>query len=233
MSGKIKNAFSEIHAEESLKIKTKQAILQKKKKKIPLSLSLSPIFIVILLTFYFTPFSYISIDINPSFILEVNAFNRIVKINAIDDDANTLLNSISIKHSHYIDAIKSIETTELFSPYRDAYKEITIISNTQKNSEKIMQNINQCGFGGTQIKCHIGTPDLKEQADETTISFGKYRVYLELLKENPDLKVEDISHLSMHQLQSLLNSKEFYEIPSTENNEQPQKKGHLYGNHKN
>lgn len=65
---------------------------------------------------YFTPTARINIDINPSFELEVNRFDKVISVNALNDDGKKLAETSDIKFAGYDEALcrildyKSVET---------------------------------------------------------------------------------------------------------------------------
>lgn len=46
---------------------------------------------------YASPYSYVSLDVNPSIEYIVNRFDRVLKINAVNDDGEEILNTIGLK----------------------------------------------------------------------------------------------------------------------------------------
>lgn len=209
MSGKIKKAFSEIHADESLKRKTFEKITAKP-KCIPFGYKLAPAMAIMVLMFmgkiYFTPVSYISIDINPSIELEINTFDRVIEVIAGNVDAEKIVHSVSLKNLNYVDAMELLENTASFAPYKDSYTEITVISRNNRNSSQIVENIKSCGFGGENVFCYSGGKDCREIAEENGISTGKYRAYLELKEVNPDITIEEIRDLPMATIRKMIES---------------------------
>ena len=57
---------------------------------------------------YFTPVSYMSIDINPSIQLALNIFNRVIDVSALNGDGEIILETISVKNNTAEDSVKKI-----------------------------------------------------------------------------------------------------------------------------
>ncbi len=208
MSGKIKNAFLEIRADENLKSKTFEKITAKKAKKhIHLGYKLAPIMaavaIIVFGGIYFTPVSYISIDINPSIELSINTFDRVIGVSASNEDGEEIVNSVSLNNLSYLEALELLDDTESFADFTDSYTEITVISD---KSDEIIQGIENCGFNNQNISFHSANIELKEQALENDISFGKYRAYLELLEVNSSVEVTEIANLPMKVIREMIES---------------------------
>ncbi|XMB72409.1 hypothetical protein RJI07_00535 [Mycoplasmatota bacterium WC30] len=72
--------------------------------------SLTSLVIIFLLTFFIyvrmTPVTTLTIDINPSFEVELNAFDRVVSITGLDDEATTFLDSIKAKNKKVDDLVE-------------------------------------------------------------------------------------------------------------------------------
>ncbi len=210
MNGKIKVAFSEIHADENLKKQSFKNIIEKtrQKRKIPTIYKLIPMgaiasLLLIFGHFYFAPVSFISIDVNPSIELSINTFDRVILATASNGDAQKILETVNLNNLHYIDALETLDTSESFNDFSGEYTEITVIS---ENSEKIITDIEGCDFGGQNIAVHSANITLKEEAAESGLSFGKYRAYLELLEINPSIEIQDIENFSMSELRDLIES---------------------------
>ncbi len=206
MSGKIKNAFGEIQAHEHLKMQTFENITAKKAKRtLPLTVKLAPamaVFVMlILVNVYLTPVAFISIDINPSVELSLNTFDRVIDVTADNKDGAAIINSLNLKNLNYVDALELLDDTENFTEFTDSYTEITVISD---NSTEIIHNIEGCGFNHQNVSFHSANVELKEQAFQNNISFGKYRAYLELLEVNQDIHVDEIAHLPMKVIREMI-----------------------------
>ncbi len=209
MNEKLKNAFTDIHADESLKRQTFENITAKKARKtIPLGYKLAPIMAAIALFFvgnlYYTPVSYLSIDINPSIEIEINRFDRVIDVVASNEDAKEIVNAVSLKNMNYIDALEALKTDESFANFAESYTEITVISNSGESTDIIINSIQNCNFYGDNVQFYYGNNELKAEASEYDISFGKYRAYLELLEVSPDVAVDEISGLSMAEIRNLI-----------------------------
>ncbi len=212
MNGKIKKAFSEIHADEDLKQQTLNRILSTKKKPIPMSYKLAPIMAACLLLFlgnmYFTPVSFISIDINPSIELSVNTFDRVIGVTANNEDAQKIVDSVGLNNMNYVDALEQLDEAQSFSGFSDSYTEVTVISDS---SDEIIEHIEACSFNHQNMTFHSANQELKDDAMEHDISFGKYRAYLELLEFDSTVEIDDIRRLPMAVIRQMIEGDDVYE----------------------
>ncbi len=208
MNGKIKNAFLEIHADENLKRQAYENVTTKKAKNhIPLGYKFAPIMVVFALfisyNMYFTPVSFISIDINPSIELSVNTFDRVIGVSASNEDGEEIINSVNLNNLNYVEALEVLDDTENFVDFTDNYAEITVISD---NSDEIIASIENCDFNNQNMCFYSANIELKEQALENDISFGKYRAYLELLEVNSSVEIADIVNLPMKAIREMIDN---------------------------
>ena len=212
MNSKIENAFNEIKADEMLKQQTLKKIVGRNKKAtisplyklLPLAAAVA---LMMLSGVYFTPTSYISIDINPSIELEVNSFNRVIAVTASNEDAEDIVKSVHLKNLSYIDAMEALESSKGFKENVGDYTEITVLANDNEGADIMIANINQCSFGeNDNVKCFSANNETKEQAEELNISFGKYRAFLELQEVNPKITIEEIRDLPMRVIRDMIDN---------------------------
>lgn len=60
---------------------------------------------------YLTPYSYVSLDINPSFEFSINRFDRVLEVRAVNDDGEKVVENISIaelKNKEIKEAVKNV-----------------------------------------------------------------------------------------------------------------------------
>ncbi|MEL7649207.1 MAG: hypothetical protein AAGU76_14010 [Sedimentibacter sp.] len=62
---------------------------------------------------YLTPYSYVSLDVNPSFEFSINRFDRVIEVKAVNGDAEPIVEEISIeglKNKEIKEAVKAVLT---------------------------------------------------------------------------------------------------------------------------
>lgn len=60
---------------------------------------------------YMTPYSYVSLDVNPSFEFVINRFDRVLEVKAVNDDAEEIVDEINIeglKNKEILQAVKNV-----------------------------------------------------------------------------------------------------------------------------
>lgn len=215
MNHKIKDTFDEIHADEELKLRTfeyisskrKRALLPSKRRSLIMACCVLTVFIIGTSYSYFTPVSAISIDINPSVEMEINRFDRVISTTGYNQDGNSMLSSINLKHLNYMDALDKLTSSETLSNYMEdeTFVEITVVSDSDNDSERLLRNITKFQTSSKHnITCHGGNSELVAIAHTAGLSFGKYQAFLELQKFNPNLTIEDVKDMSMRQIRDMI-----------------------------
>ncbi len=216
MKDKIKEAFNQIQAEETLKKNTKVFLagqMQKHTKPITRQLCMYATACACLLLLliggcwlYFTPTSGISIDINPSIELSVNRFGRIISVDGINADGHALSDTLNIKFKNYTDAINQVLENEKIAELLadDEILEITVMGSDETQSAKILSEIEQCTAEHKNTYCYFASREDTVAAHEAGLSFGKYRAFLELKKLDPDILPESIRGMTMREIRDLM-----------------------------
>ena len=232
MNDKIKTAFDQIHADNSLKMNTKTFIYEKTNgyRKTTAAYPgrirrMAAAMACVVLVFiaiggylaYTQPVAAISIDINPSIELKVNMFDKVIDVQGYNDDGVELLQQLDIKHMNYSDAINTVLNTQTVAESLEDNEllEVTITS----SSEKTQEQMQQCIIDKTDVspECIYCTDNHQEviQAHSLGLSFGKYKAYLELQEINPDISVDDIKDMTMREIREMIQNSS--SDPSDEN----------------
>ncbi len=218
MENKFKSAFGQVHAEDSLKSETKAFIYKKTngysiKKRVNFQravMSVTCLFIAVVgILGYFSyniPVTAISIDINPSIELEINRYDKVIDIKGYNDDGIRLAEELDVRNMDYADAVNAVmENQTVVSCLNDNnVLEITISGSSEKVKEKMQSCIlDKTSVASKNIHCY-GNKDDIESAHSAGLSVGKYHAYLELKEENPDIKPEDVSGLTMREIRDMI-----------------------------
>ncbi len=217
---RIHNALSGIHAEEDLKLKTKEVLFEKiarsessKTRKFSAArFAIAAVCLAILVVagggyrLYSVPVYAISIDVNPSLELGVNRFDRVVRVTGYNDDGNELARNIDVKNMNYTDAINALLSSETLEEYSQNGADVVVAvsgGSEQKNSEMVTA-VEGCHHGNMRLYCYGSDSEMVEEAHENGLSLGKYRAYLELKQYDPDITVEDIRDMPMYEIRNMI-----------------------------
>lgn len=228
MDHQMKEAFDQIHADARLIENTKRYLAQKAKKRRPYLKRLSYVtacFLFVLFAgygLYYTPTTYISIDINPSIEISVNRFDKVIGLEAYNDDGAKLIETLDLKYQDYQEAVQQILNSEQIEQLLAADEEmlIAVVGDESPQSQRILMNLEKhCGHY-TNTSCYFAQHhDLKE-AHDLGMSYGKYQAYLEIQALDTNYTAEDISKMTMKEVKQLLS--ELSKTPTT----QPHENGH-------
>lgn len=222
MDNRIQEAFQEIHAEEELKNSTRAFLAQKTNgySRQKIMWHPRPVFAVICLLFllfgsggygywvYFTPTAVISVDINPSFELGINRFDKVVSVNGYNDDGKKLASSLDIKFMNYTQAMDKIlgikSIADLYSQEEELV--ITVVGQEGEQRTRMVANMEACAARHENTYCYSADSEEITEAHDTGLSCGKYRAYLELQALNPDITPEDVQNMTMREICDMINA---------------------------
>ena len=241
MDDKLREAFDQIKAENELKQKTKDFIMEKTRGYTRVKLvnyrRFASAFVCIALLLmgarwlYFTPTVEISIDINPSIELGVNRFDRVVSLESYNDDGKSLVDSLNVKFMNYSDAVNQIiESEDIVSLLsNDEVMTIAVIGWETEQFEEIFSTMQSCTVGKRNVYCYSAQGEEVEDAHKAGLSYGKYKAFLEVQELDPNITVSEIQHMTMREIRKLID--ELSQNGEKERDSSDQEKGRLpYGN---
>lgn len=242
MNREIKEAFDAIHADEHLKQNTIHFINQKRKHPVStwkpvLTAAACILFIIGFGSFhvYFTPTSVISMDINPSFELEINRFGKVINTEGYNEDGSNLLQSLDLNYDNYKDAIHTVLTSDTMEEYleNDAFLSIAVVEIDEAQGEEILDYISTCTENQENISCCKLQKEEVTKAHSLGLSYGKYNTYLELQEAGIEITAEQVRQMSMRELKDLLQQECPDNLDSAKGNRKQNQNGHHQENSKN
>lgn len=155
---------------------------------------------------YYTPYSYVSLDVNPSVEYVINRFDRVLEIKAINDDGKELLKNIEleslnnkdIKHAVY-ETVEQIKKLGFFDSDEEGGIIIATSSKSKKNSEELAEDLQESAEDATKDKdvvvesISVGEERVAE-AHKLGVTPGKLNLVekLQASAENPeDIDIEE------------------------------------------
>ena len=216
MNERIWNAFDEIHAEEELKRNTKAFLEEMRKEKKPERrgmykwIPIMVCFFLMLTGFggyriYFTEASVISVDINPSLELNLNTFDRVISVKGYSEDGKDLVKEADVKHMDYKKALEEIIYTKCVREClnNDELLLITVAGKNEEKNTEMLKNIEDFLPENENMQCTGAGREEIENAHKAGLSVGKYRAFLELKAQNPEITPEEVQGLTMRQIRDL------------------------------
>lgn len=161
----------------------------------------------------------ISLDVNPSIELSVNAQDRVVAVTAINADANIVLSGMNLTGSTTNVAVNAI----LGSMYKQGYLGVSsnsiLVSVDNKNEEvsreietRLIEDINETlqsySLEAAILSQTVSTADntVMQTATNYEMSQGRTILIQKIIDNNPYYTFEELSQLTINELNLLLNS---------------------------
>ena len=213
MRDEFRLAFDPIVADESLKQKTRQRVesaLSRRRprmRRVLIGAACALLFLVIGgYRLLFATSAVISIDINPSLELRVNRFARVIGAEGFNSDGEELLRTLSLFYRPYEQAVTEVLGSEAVSSClaEDELLEVTIVQGSPAQGQRLLDGISDLLSDTPNATCCAVNQDEVAQAHTLGLSYGKYRVYLELHSILPDLTPQQVAGMTMRELRQLL-----------------------------
>lgn len=216
MDEQIREAFGQLHAGEALKENTKAALDRaRNRRRRPVGyLAVAAACLVLLLAglggyrYYFTPTTYLSVDINPSLELGVNRFDKVVSVRAWNEDGQELVDSLELNLLDYQEALERLVASESIADRLAAGEllSITVAGEDEAQCSRLLAGAEACTAGQENVRCHHGDAETLEEAHHAGLSLGKYQAFLELQALDPTVTAEDVAGLTMRQIRDWIGS---------------------------
>lgn len=212
--------LDQIKASDELKEKTMQNILSKKKKSKSRILQYAiPACLIVIISgiFLFYPdqnniiveeqYSYIAIDINPSFELVLNNKDEVMDIKSYNEDAEVILQGLTIQGMSYALAMEEIITSLSNNQYLDqsSYLQVSVYSKDANRMQEIETAISSYLDNNIQSPhdCMHVDENTHMQAENHQMSFGKFDIASAIVGLSDDYTLEDLNKIPMVQLREI------------------------------
>lgn len=244
METTFKKALDQIKADENLKKKTAEYILnmdsnvismpsaaESKKKPLFVKRLVAAACIAAVLcalpigayAYYKTPTSYISVDINPSVELGINAFGKVVSVKAFNTDGETVIAGLPLVNSNVESAVrllvKSAAQSGFIKDDGSSFISVTVETNNDKKAEIFKQEAQTGAQDAIQSEDETATIAMDtivlERRDEALalgITPGKLNLIQKLQELDPTIKTDDYKNATVSDIQ-----KKFSELKKEHN----------------
>lgn len=222
MNDKLYQAFDSIKAEKSLKEHTLSFLQKESDKKFNHAIHSFRRYAVLAASFlflffaggssyylYFSPVTYIDVDVNPSIELSANQFGRIVDASAYNREGETLLSSVDLKHQSYETALSLLIQEMDQENYLTNESLLSITVQSDHNADEFLKQIEQT-IENMLTERHLSTEqelfavdtETRSRAHSLNVSPAKYLAILDLQKVDPTATVESCKHHSISDLKN-------------------------------
>lgn len=158
---------------------------------------------------WLTPTATISVDVNPSVELGINRFDRVVSARGVNDDGRALLSEVDVWGATYDEAVDRLLASSNVSTLlaEGGQAEVTVVDKGDSDQcARLLAGVEACTSGHENTHCHGADEDDVSAAREVGLSYGKYRLLLEIQELDPSITADDVRDLSMREILDLLES---------------------------
>lgn len=221
MDNQIKQAFDAIQTPERLKRTTKAALRKKtfdygrnvlrlRQHRQRLAGMLASLVLVLTGSgLWFWPSASISVDINPSMELKVNALDRVIALEGRNSDGAAVVKDLDVVGMAYDDAMQRLLLSEGLEPYLTDGSQITITvagGGTDAHAEQMLSRVLCRAYNIANkenvLYCQVDWETVKA-AREVNLCIPRYLAWQNLLKTNPAITPEDVREIPKDRIRAL------------------------------
>lgn len=221
MDKHMKEAFDAVQTPERLKRKTRAALrkktfdygrnvlrLQARRRRLAAGL-LSMALAISGAGIWFLPSASISVDINPSIELKVNALDRVISLAGRNSDGMELVKNIDVTGMAYDDAMQRILLSQGLEPYLADGSQITITvagGGTDAHAEQMLSKVLCRAYNiasrDNVLYCQVDWETVKA-AQKVNLCIPRYLAWQNLLKTDPTVTPEDVREIPKERIRVL------------------------------
>ncbi len=163
--------------------------------------------------------SIVDLDVNPSIELATNKQEKVVKVTAVNEDANIVLDGMELKNTDLKVAVNAIIGSMVQKGYLDAVDSgiLVTVQNEDENKattlqKKLAVNIDEAlktyNVEAAVINQTVSDgASAEDLAKELGVSLGKANFIQNLISKDNSLKAEDLAKMSIKELAKVVNEK--------------------------
>lgn len=164
--------------------------------------------------------SVVMLDVNPSISLSVDAKERVLSAEALNDDAKEVLGDMELKNTSLDVALNAIIGSMLQKGYLGDLQNsilVTVENPDAARSEELQKKVSDAIENAMQadtldaaiLSQSVDANDdaLKTLADQYNISMGKAALIQEVIRQDPSLSFESLASLSINEIALIASSK--------------------------
>ena len=158
------------------------------------------------------PVAYVSMDINASVELGVNVFDKVVSVEAYNDDGKKIIEGIDLRNYPIGNAISKLVSNAISEGYikEDGSSAIEITTSTDKEkiASKLEESLKEAAdetLSNNDVEADIETKDValarRDEARKLGITPGKLNLIQKLQELDANITVEDYKDRSVKEIQ--------------------------------
>ncbi len=165
---------------------------------------------------HFTPESIIGLDVNPSIELSVNRSNKVLKVDALNQEGETVVGDMKLKNVDLDIVINALIGSMVKNGFIDEMKNSILITVDSNNAEKelrlrehleteVNKVLESYSVKGAILSQAVKRDDaIRQLAEKYEISKGKASLIDMLIKENPGLDYAEAARLPINDLNLIM-----------------------------
>ena len=161
--------------------------------------------------YYQTPVSYLSLDINPSVELGINAFDKVVQVEAYNEDGEKILEEVDIVGSDVTEAVGELVSSADNNGYIAEDGSTVVSVTTETDNEEVATELETVAEEGVnsaleetekEVVVHKDNIALarRDEARKLGITPGKLNLIQKLQAVDPDATVEEYKDASVNEI---------------------------------
>ena len=221
MEQQLKQAFDAIQTTERLRRTTKAALRKKtfdygrnvlrlrQYRHRLAACALSAVLVVSGAGLWFVPSASISVEINPSIELKVNALDRVISLEGRNSDGKELVKDIDVTGMEYDDAMQRILLSNGLQPYLDKGSDITITvagGGSSAHAEQMLSRVLCRAYNIAEeekvLYCQVDWETVRA-AKAVNLCIPRYLAWQNLLKTDPTITPEDVREIPKENIRHL------------------------------
>lgn len=157
---------------------------------------------------YFTPFTYIDVDVNPSIEVILNRFDRVIDTYAYNADGEVILGKADIRNKNYNEAICILFDVIAQDGYAldDSLISVTLQTERQEKESIMLSDIESTvrqHHGTARLECFTIGGHVRDAAHCLNLSPAKYLAIQDLLNVDPTATVDSCRNHTIGELKEL------------------------------
>lgn len=162
-------------------------------------------------TAYFTAYSLVSLDVNPSVELTLNRFDRVIAATARNDEGAELLSLSDVENLTAEQALETLLGGDCLADYLDggAYVTLTVQSGSGDREQALLALMDRTveaeicvNYQNARVDCIPVDETVVAAAHACGVTAGKYLALLELRAADPEADISAYAHCGIGEIKS-------------------------------
>jgi hypothetical protein len=160
---------------------------------------------------YRIPYSYVNVDINPSIEITTNIFDRIIKVEGLNEDGRKLVEAGAYVNKRIESGVELVLEAAVKEGYirQESYNTVifTVSSRDEVKVDGIQKSLKdtvsqelEAAGAETEVLIEKVEPEKRAEAERQGVSPGKLNLINKLLEVNPEVEVGDLKEKTVKEI---------------------------------